>query len=247
MEKKIELIEKYLEGEMSVREQTEFENLLRSDPDMMKEYLLRKDIYEAVSEDDIINLRSNLDEILNQENRFTCKLKNPFVLSSVAAVLLLLIITAKIFLFSNKEVNEKDVFESFYSAYPAIMSFRSPVDQSDQEKLLYNAFNLYDEGNFDLASEYLLKLLKNDDSNTMAQFYLSICEIEKDSLKKSENYLNDLILKKNHIFWEQSHWYLALVYLEQDDVESARLLFEKIIKENRTQKSDAELILKSLN
>lgn len=246
MKKKLELIERYLEGEMSVREQAEFENLLRSDPDLKKEYLLRKEIYEAVAEDDIINLRSNLDEIIYQENRYI-KLRNPYLLSATAVILLLFIVISKIFLFSDKRVNEKDVFESFYSAYPATMSFRSPVDQSEQEKMLYNAFNLYVEGKYNLASEYFFKILKTDDSNTMAKFYLSICEIEKGNFKKSEKYLNDLILKNNHIFREQSHWYLALVYFEQNNIDSAKLLLEKIIEENMAQKQDAELILKSLN
>lgn len=44
MENKFDLIEKYLMNEMSVREQVEFEESLRSNPDLMKEFLLRKDI-----------------------------------------------------------------------------------------------------------------------------------------------------------------------------------------------------------
>ena len=67
-----------------------------------------------------------------------------------------------------------------------------------------------------------------------------------DDINEEKEYLNDLILKKNHIFWEQSHWYLALVYLKQNDMISAENILKQIVKENMIQKSDAQLILKIL-
>jgi len=246
MENKFDLIEKYLMNEMSVREQVEFEESLRSDPELMKEFLLRKDINDAIIEEDIIGLRNNLNEIVNIQPTFVKKINNPFIYSAIAAVIILIVVIANIYIFPLGQMDKNEVFQSYYTAYPAIMSFRSPVDQTEIEKILYEAFNYYDDGKYGMASKYFKQVLEKDSTNYMSQFYLSICEIEKNNLSEAEEYLNDLILKKNHILWEQSHWYLALVYLKQNEIIKAENILKKIVNENMTQKPDAEFILKIL-
>lgn len=246
MENKFDLIEKYLMNEMSVREQVEFEEALRTNPDLMKEFLLRKDINKAIIEDDVVNLRRELGNLVNNQ-LYTRPKRTLFIYSAAAAVLVLLIVASGIFFSQNNQIEKRNLFESFYSAYPAIMSFRSPIDQNDIEKLLYEAFNFYDEKQYDSAAVYFKYILEKDRSNNMSQFYLSVCEIENNNLSEAEEYLNDLIQKKNHIFWEQSNWYLALVYLKQNELNNAESILNKVIQHNMTQKPDAEVILKNLN
>ncbi|MCK5171113.1 MAG: tetratricopeptide repeat protein [Bacteroidales bacterium] len=247
MESKFDLIEKYLMNEMSVREQIEFEELLRNEPDLMKEFLLRKNINDAIIEEDVLSLRNNLNEIVNIEPATTRTIKNSYIYSAVAAVIILIVVIANFYIFPLGQMDKNEVFQSYYSAYPAILSFRSPVDQTEIEKILYHAFNYYDDGKYEMASGYFKMVLEKDTANYMSQFYLAVCEIEKNNLSEAEEYLNDLILKKSHIFWEQSHWYLALVYLKQNEMISAENILKKIVKENMVQKSDAEFILKVLN
>ena len=95
-ENEIDLIEKYLTDEMSVREQIEFEELLRNDPKLMQEFILRKEIDNAVIEEDIIDLRDNLVSITKREASFFVKIKKPLLYSSFAALVGLLIIIAGI-------------------------------------------------------------------------------------------------------------------------------------------------------
>ena len=246
MENKIDLIEEYLAGELSIREQTEFEELLRNDPDLMKEFLLRKDINEAISENDVMDLRNKLNKIVNSETKVRNIYRNPFILSSVAAVAIILIVISCFYLFSNKMVSGTEIFNSYYSTYPTISSFRSSTGQTVQEHMLSEAFNSYDDGKYSIASDYFNQILADDKSNTMAQFYEAICEIELENFDKSEKLLNELILKNNHIFWEQAHWYLALVYLKQNDIDNAKNIFKIIIKEDMAQKPESDSIIKSL-
>lgn len=246
MENKFDLIEKYLMNEMSVREQIEFERLLKNDSDLMREYLLRKDINEAVLEDDVMSLRDNLDKIINDKPIKSRFIKNSYIYSAVAAVIIIVIVVYSIYLIPHLGRDEKDVFQTYYSPYTAIMSFRSATDQTEIEKILYDAFNFYDERKYEAASDYFKIVLEKDNTNYMSQFYLSICEIEKNNFKRAEKYLNDLILKNDNILWEQSHWYLALVYIKQNENANAERVLKKIVKENMTQKSEAEIILKIL-
>ncbi|HAF28689.1 MAG TPA: hypothetical protein DCG75_06535 [Bacteroidales bacterium] len=245
MENKFDWIEKYLMNEMSVREQIEFEESLRTNPDLMKEFLLRRRINDAITEDDILNLRQNLNHIINLETEEPNK--RLYIYSAVAAILVFVIVVSGIFLNREKQVEKNSLFASYYSAYPAMMSFRSLSDQNDTTKLMYEAFNFYDENEYDSAAVYFKMVLEKDATNTMSQFYLSVCEIENNNLIEAEEYLSDLIQKKNHIFWEQSNWYLALVYLKQNELDSAESILNKVVQENMTQKPDAEIILKKLN
>ncbi|MFC2096619.1 hypothetical protein ACFLQ3_02860 [Bacteroidota bacterium] len=246
MENKFDLIEQYLMNDMSVREQEEFEELLRNDPDLMKEFVLRKDINDAIQEEDVISLRSNLYEIVNSSKE-PQKVNRVFVYSAIAAIIILLITIGSFYFYPFNRNSDRDIFQSYYAPYPAIMSFRSPVDQNELEKILYNAFNYYDDEEFGKASESFQLVLNMDSSNYMSQFYLSICEIEKENLIEAEEYLIDLIHKKEHIFWEQSHWYLALIYLKQKDTVKIENILGKIIIEDMAQKDEAESILKQMN
>jgi tetratricopeptide (TPR) repeat protein len=247
MDSKFDLIEKYLTNEMSVKEQREFEELLINDPDLTKEFVLRKEIDNAVIEDDILNLRETLGDIINEKPTFSLKIKKPFIYTSVAAVVVLLIMITNINILPEKKQENTELFQSYYSPYPTIMCFRSVADKTEIEEILYKAFSFYDEGKYEQASNCFSKVLNIDSKNYMSQFYLAICEIEKNNLQNANEYLNDLILKKDHVFLEQAYWYLALTQLKQNNFEDAESILEKVVQENMTRKPDAEVILKNLN
>lgn len=247
MESRYDLIERYLTDEMSVKEQTKFEELLRNDSDLMREFTLRKKIDNAITEDDIIDLRSSLDSIINKKPSISRKIKKPAFYSSVAAVIVLIVVFTGIRILPSKNQEGTEFFQSYYMPYSSIMISRSSVNQSKTEEILYKAFSFYDEGKYKLASDHFHEVLILDDNNYMSQFYFSICEIEKNNLKNAKCYLNDLVLNENHVFVEQANWYLALVYLKQDNLIEANKILTKIVCENMIHKADAKAIIKELN
>ncbi len=247
MENKFDLIERYLNGEMPVKEQTEFEDLLRADKELMNEFLFRRKINEAISEDDIMKLREKLNEIVNPTIKLFPSAKSKLMFSSVAAVFIAFVVIGSIYLFPTQNLDKNRIFQSYYSPYPTVSNIRSSEEHTSEELLLFKALESYEKGNYTLSVEYFHEILGQDSSNKMAMFYTAICEIERNNLSQSENYLNSLISKNNHIFWEQSHWYLALVYLKQEDYEMAEFIFTKIIEENMDKKTEAEAISRDLN
>ncbi|PLX12912.1 MAG: hypothetical protein C0597_12395 [Marinilabiliales bacterium] len=244
MERKIEQLERYLTDEMSIREQVEFEELLRRDSELMQEFLLRKKINEAIQEKDIINLRDSLNDIADSNIKVKPGRSIAYTYPSVAAVVVLLIVIANVYFNPFNKLDQQEIFQSYYDTYPSINGHRSGTS-AEQNVNLVSAFNYYDESNYKEAEPYFKWVLEKDQSNVSNQFYLAICLIENSKLSEAEIYLNDLILKQDHLFWEQSHWYLALVYIEQEKVEQAKAIFEKIVKEKMTYASNAKKILKS--
>ena len=234
-------------NELSVREQVKLEEELRSDPELMKEFQLRKSVNEAILEnDEITNLRNALSDVMDEEPAVKPKSRRLYLYSAVAAIIILFIVVGgKIFL-SEQTLSSKQAFEQYYTVYPPVMSFRSPVDQSEIESILYKGFHKYDENHFNEAANHFEQVVEKDSSNYMGQFYLALCKIETNNLSEAEEYLVDLISRNNHIFWEQSHWYLAMLYLKDKKTDQAKSVLNEIVQENMTQKSQAYHILKSL-
>lgn len=246
MDDYIEEIERFLADEMSVREQYEFEEELRKNPELRKEYVLRKDINDAIKEKEVINLRGRVTDIIASESSQSKKTNRLFLYSSVAAVFVLLIVVGNIFFNPFQKTGKKELLQTYYQVYPSINNQRSSTDRSDLNKELNKALNLYDESRYRAASKYFSLVLERSPSNALSQFYLAICYIENEKYSAAEEYLHDLILKQGHLFWEQSHWYLAMVYLKQDRKVNLEDMLERIIQENMTYKDDAKKLLRSI-
>ena len=245
MDKKIELIEKYLMGEMSIKEQIEFEESMRNDTELMKEFLFRKDINEAIKEKDVIELRDKLEDIGDSID-FTKKKNFPiYTYSSVAAVLVLLIVLASKYFNPFNKMEHKEIYETYYQIYPSINENRS-LNDSELDQNIFYAFNYYKENKYDKAVEYFRKVFEEDSTNVLCQFYLAISLIEEGEIDEAEEYMIDLTLKQNHLFWEQSHWYLALIYIKEGKTDTAKGFLNKIVDEDMANKSEAKLILRSI-
>jgi len=164
----------------------------------------------------------------------------------VAAVLVVLIVVANIFFNPFQQTSKEELIQIYYEVYPSVNSHRSGTSQSNLNNELNRALNLYDKSKYKAASKYFGLVLERNPSNTMSQFYLAICYIEDDRFSASEEYLHDLILKQDHLFWEQSHWYLAMIYLKQDRNVNLEGILERIIQEDMAYKEDAKKLLRSI-
>lgn len=246
MKDKFVLLEEYLDGLLSKQERILFEEILRSDSVLMKEFLLRKNINEALQEVDIIELRHTLDGILSNDHTTKRIYKNSIFVASLAACIALIVIFSWISFFSFPKLTNQELFADNYSKYPVVTCFRSNTNITKKDLLICSAFEAYESNHYAKSQKYFYKLRKTDNANYMIEFYLALCELELNNLGESEKLLIDLTNTRNHIFWEQTHWYLALLYLKQDDVEKAKKVFEVIIKDEMCRKTEAESILKSL-
>ncbi|MCB2196647.1 MAG: tetratricopeptide repeat protein [Bacteroidetes bacterium] len=246
MEDKYEKIEQYLMNELSIREQVKFEEDLRKDPELRREYELRKEINDAIQEDDVMELRDSLDQVMKKQPVFSNKTRKIYLISSVAAALVvILVISSKVF-FSAGSQKSSALYERYYEVYPVIMSFRSTNEGAEEKDLLYKAFASYDIKDYNQASQYFESIAQQDSTNYLSRFYLSICKIETNKLNEAEDYLSELTVKNNHIFWEQAHWYLAMVYVKKDKQNKAREILHKIVQQNMAKKKEAKDILKSM-
>jgi tetratricopeptide (TPR) repeat protein len=248
MENKFDLIEKYLMHDMSVGEIKKFEKELSEDSNLRKEFFLRKEINEAILEDDIIDLRESLNEITFNKNsngliNFIESHKKNL---AIAATIIILISLSLSFLYPLRQSSDQ-LLNSYYNTYPALANVRSLENKEESEVLINESFDFYEKHNYKKASELFCEVLILDNNNVVAQFYLALCELENNNFAESEEYFLDLIRNRDHLFWEQSHWYLAMLYLKQEKKEKAKSIFKEILDKEMVYKNKAKRILKKLD
>ncbi|MEA2107550.1 MAG: tetratricopeptide repeat protein [Bacteroidota bacterium] len=139
------------------------------------------------------------------------------------------------------------MFAHYYQRYPSFLNARSAADVSDQEQLTREAFESFNHKEFKTAKKHFMELLQSDKNNHLAKFYLAVSCIELNDFSHAERYLEELTHTPNHIFWEQSHWYLSLVYLKQEKYDEAEQILRTIVNEQFINFSDAEEILKQMD
>ena len=214
-EKEYRLIEKYLLGELSEEKRAAFDKLKLSNPDLEAEYILRKNIHEAIQEPDIMTLRFALNEIVNTKKQKSHVIKNPFIWSSVAAVFIIVLIIKIMFLNTHTE-RYVDYFNKYYQMYPPVVNYRNTEILTEEQECLRIALGNYENSDFNNAELLFKELVNKDSTNTLAKFYLSISMIEQNEFIEAETYLYELSTNNQHLFYEESLWYLALVYLNNN-------------------------------
>ncbi|MCG8412512.1 MAG: hypothetical protein MI739_14635 [Bacteroidales bacterium] len=239
-----QLVEEYLDGTLSINEQIKFNEHLKNDQELRKEFRLRKEINRAILENDILNLRESLQEIIDTPKERTI-FQNPFVISSFAAsIIILIVFTWSIFFSSN--ITPEDIYINHYYKYPVITYNRTVSDNLNNTNL-DKAFLNYETENYNKSKNFLNLVLNDNRQNAMAKFYLASCEMELNNIQAAQEIFLELIQNSNHIFWEQAYWYLALIYIKKDDIDNASLILNKIIKGNMCKKKEAESIIKMLD
>lgn len=243
MENKFEPIESYLAGEMSIKEQLAFEELLRKDRELMLEFKLRKSINNAINENDVMELRESLSNITSIPVKKKPIILNPYIITTAAAIIIFAIVSS--LYLNNRSYNTNDLFNQYYKKYPSIINSRS-IAESEKEQLFIDVFNYYDDNNYENVILTIKELLKTNDNNSLLLFYLSVSLMEQNELKQSEHYLKQLVNNKNHVFWEQSHWYLALNLIKQNDKFEAIRILKVIVDEDMSKRKEAEKLIKIL-
>lgn len=245
MENKFDIIDKYLNGEMSVREQNEFEEKIRNDSELMKEYIFRRDLNKAISEQDIMDLRDQLKDVVKSESTNKFKRIDTRIIVSVAAVFIGLIIISGILL-NKRNIDNDLIFNNYYKKYPSVISVRS-ISENEYDKLFIKSFDAYEQDNYDRVITNINQLLLKDEKNNLLLFYLAIAELEQEKLNESEKHFSLLIQDPNHIFWEQAHWYLALNYIKQNKISNAKEILNRIVEQNFSMSKKADSLLSEIN
>ena len=244
-----EFIDRYLDKNLSGPELNWFEKELDSNPELLAELNLQKNLNKALSQGDILDLREKLNvihEMVDPELKRK-KIKITFLNNWVGIVAACAVIMIAIgFLLTNSinPVQTAEVlFDQYYEPYVIPTNYRSVTDINN---IFHKALVEYKKQDYQKALQLFEIVLIKDEFRMDVTLLTGISNLEIENYNKANNSFQKVINHNDNLFIEQAEWYLALCFLKTGEQEKAHLQFEKIIDDNSLYKEEAEDVLKKL-
>jgi len=239
-------IERYNAGEMSDSEKLWFEKELDGNERLRAEVNLRKRTDEILKNQNVISLRNKLSAIENQRRDANKSAKNPNKIRYIkyAAVIAALVIIGSITLFTGKSLNSETIMKQYYKVYEPPTSQRSAVSGTDAEFTL--ALEFYNTHDYERAAELFNKVLENKPNDMELVLLEGVSNFEVKKYPEAKQSFGKVIDDKNNLFIDQAQWYLALCYVNTNEMEKAKQLFKIIVKEDGIYKDNARKIIRGL-
>jgi|GEM_PF-2133604 len=248
-EQLFEQIERYLRGLLNQEEKLDFEKRMQENPSFREEVELHQTLETVIQDKNVHALKQTLDESWNtfkkQEERSRNSL--PFFQSyyfKLAAVLLLLVLSVATIWELIQPKSNQEYYAEYFSPYEARAFTRS--DSDSVTFALREALGKYEREEYRESLEGLNEILAGDSSQVELYLYIGICHMVLDEELEALSSFKVLIDQGNELFLTQAHWYTALTYLKEDQVDSARAELKRLSGMSGVYKKKADELLELL-
>lgn len=218
------LIEQYLQYKLTDDEATQFEHLLRNEPQFVEQLRLMKSISMNIHK---VNEQAFMSQL--QASAGTRRI-NIIALSAVAAALLFFV-----YLGMQPQYSMDDLFDEYYTTLPynASRSGLYPELIDNHADTIRMAEENYKAKNYAKAVgffEYVIEVNASRRLSDGIYLYAATSEIETGNYEQAIKNLNYLIdgAGKDPKIIDTAKWYLALIYVQQNQREKAIALLEQL-------------------
>ena len=142
-----------------------------------------------------------------------------------------------ILLFVLISCNNKPTYEDYNNHKPMNVSVKGNVTET-----LKTVQKLFNEKNYVLANTHLSRLADFYIDNEEIQLYYGITFLETDQYPLAKIKFDKLLLSKNPLFIDEANWYLALMALKQNDLETCKSHLVKVSKNSEHYKESKSLL-----
>ena len=249
MSKYRDFIQPFLDGELSREELDWISKELKSNAVLADDIKLYREIDSAIREQDVMELRNQLEVIHNSMDDST---RNPkrvpryrrTISYAAIASLAILISVGVLYKIQNRKLSNMEIYEKYYEPYDVTMVYRSAGDNAD---MLYQQARMkYEAGQYSEAIILFEKLLATDPADMATTLYSGISYLEVEQYNKADRSFSEIIAHNDNLFIEQAEWYLGFCYLMTDETEKARRHFEKIAGSLSSYRDKAAGIIRRL-
>ena len=251
-EKTYNLIENYLEGNLSQEELSAVKTRLQSDPEFAQKVTLFEEVEDTLGDTTRQAIRGQLQTL--GETYFTNsatkkKIKAlPFYQRPWAMAASFLLIFSIGFLFWQNQpttnLSNEQLFAQNYRAPNMDVMMRN----SSAENPLQDAIQLYQKGQFEKALAGLEILQQTDPKNQKITYLIAHTYLNQTPPKLLEagNSFKALIEHEQNVYIHKAQWYLGLIYLKQGNMEGAKTLLQAVVDSKDSNGENAEKILADL-
>lgn len=243
----IELVQRYLNNELTAQERDAFEKELKHNNLLREELYMQRKIDLFIQDDDLENFKFELDYVY--DNLIKKRKKKRYLsvgrMAFAAASILLLISLSVVFLMNDNNVSGDKIFNEYYEGYPSSYITRS-VEPCIKNNLYASALAQYEAKDYVSAKESFIAVSKNHLNNIAARFYLGIVNVELGDYNSAIEYFNKVIKSKDQFYVEQSEWYKVLCLVKLNHKSHAITHLNAIVEQKGFYRSRAEEILLKL-
>lgn len=245
MKNTTEIIDRYLNNELSVTEKENFEQELKNNSELVREIKLHSEIGSFLSDTETEKLQNQLNLIYENEikNKRSLLVQYRKKIIYAAAFLLLTIGFSSIYYFETKRLSNNEIYQKYAQIYNYGINSRG-----DSATILNEAMSLYESGSYRQAIRVFETAVSNGCKlNNGIYLCIGISYTEISDFDKARFYF-EKITENDPLFHEQAQWYLGLMYLKADNSEKAKEFFQKISKNTTHYKNqDAKEIMELLS
>ncbi len=245
----IEELENYLHNELSSEDMASFESELSTNKKLQEEIEFIRDIDAALSESDVMHLRSRLQGLSgaiygDQQAQRSIAGRFGFKKIAMATVAASLIFLLGITGLLTRESSTNDIYQDFYARYEASGTSRSAGITVN--KAMAEALQKYERQDYESALELFGQVLAQDPSNMAGHFYSGVSLQETGKYSRALEEYATVIVDKDNLFTEQAEWYTGLCYLQTHEEKKALRQFRKIAHRGGFYQGKAQEILKKI-
>lgn len=246
-EEKYNLIDHYLAGALKGEELAAFEQQLTTDKSLRLEVELHRQAMDTLKGEKVHQLRAVLKTVdqdwQDSDSKQTKGLKVLTLrhLAAIAASILLLFICYQLITLQSTSIDT--LFADNYQPYPMVLNQRSSAVDSIIGPPLDQAIRAYQGQNFAEAAAAFKTLEEQQPENIAFRFYQALSELSSNNPDQAITILSELLESPDHLFAEQSRWYLALAYLQKGDREAATAQLQAILP-GGYKYSEAQVLLR---
>ena len=234
-----EKIELYLQGKLEEQSRHDFEEQLKQDKALQEDVKLSREIEKAINEVEGEELfKENLSRLGDKYVVAEAPKNNGFFGSARWLVIILLVVVLAVvgyFLWqqsnTSNAVEPEQIFASYYEPYTLGGNTRSNGNVDEDYS---NAIKAYDNGNYSEAIESFTQRVAANPDDISTQLLLGNCylNISPPETQTAIELFKPIAEGGSELYATTAKWYLAFAYLQDNQTEEAKAIFEDISNNN---------------
>lgn len=239
-------IENWLGGHADRSAQQWLTNEMKKDAALAREVTLRRKTDEILSGRDVIDLRNKLAVIeMRRRNAGTVRKTVIKTTRYAAAVALVAILSAAVYLTVRPAATPEGLYSGYYSRYESPGAVRSVV--SSDNTLMENAIASYTAREYEKAIVYLEQVINSGQDDMESVFMHGMANMEVKNYPAASGSFTRVIEHNDNLYLEDASWYLGLCYMMTDNKDKAVKQFRSIASSKSRYSRQAARLVRRLN
>ncbi len=235
-QEEFEMIERYLNSELSEIELADFEVKLKHDSTFNAKVEDIKTILLGIETRALKDELNTFHDSINNEEPHKETVKVRTIHWKRIAAAAIVVIAAGSFWWLNTNTHER-LYTKYFSPDPGLPTTMS----SNNNYAFYNGMVSYKQGNYKSALDKWQPLLDRKPENDTLNYFIGIAHMANNNEAQAISYLQNVSKLPNSRFHNDAYYYLALAYLKANDIENA----VKALKASNSENSKD--LLKKIN